>query len=78
MAASTLSILLERRNRSFMDFATVRFLRVVFAACGAVMGAAVGFRYLGGFPLLGPIGGGIVGAIVGWNAVDLIKGRAHK
>jgi len=61
-----------------MDFATVRFLRVIFAASGMMVGAAAGYRYLSGFPLLGPIGGGIVGAIVGWNAVDLIKGRAHK
>lgn len=61
-----------------MDFATVRFLRVIFAIAGAFVGAAAGYRYLGGFPLLGPIGGAVVGAIVGWNAVDLIKGRAHK
>ncbi len=61
-----------------MDFATVRFLRVVFAVAGGLIGAAAGYRYLSGFPLLAPIGGAVVGAVVGWNAVDLIKGRAHK
>jgi hypothetical protein len=61
-----------------MDFATVRFLRIVFAVTGALIGGAGGFRYLAGFPVIASIGGGIVGAIVGWNAVDLIKGRAHK
>lgn len=61
-----------------MDFATVRFLRVVFAITGALIGAAAGYRYLGGFPILGTAGGAVVGAIVGWNTVDVIKGRAHK
>jgi divalent metal cation (Fe/Co/Zn/Cd) transporter len=61
-----------------MDFATVRFMRVVFAVTGALVGAAAGYRYLPGFPVLGPAGGVVVGAIAGWNAVDLIKGRAHK
>ena len=61
-----------------MDFATVRFLRIVFAVTGALIGAAAGYRYLAMFPLLGPVGGAAVGAVVGWNAVDLIKGRAHK
>jgi hypothetical protein len=61
-----------------MDFATVRFLRFVFAVTGALIGAAAGYRYLSAFPLLGPAGGAVVGAVVGWNAVDLIKGRAHK
>jgi divalent metal cation (Fe/Co/Zn/Cd) transporter len=61
-----------------MDFATVRFLRIVFAVTGALIGAATGHRYLSGFPVLGPAGGAVVGAIIGWNTVDLIKGRAHK
>ena len=61
-----------------MDFATVRFLRIIFAIAGTLIGAAAGYRYLGAFPLLGPIGGAVVGAVVGWNTVDLIKGRAHK
>jgi uncharacterized membrane protein len=61
-----------------MDFATVRFLRVVFAVTGALIGAAAGYRYVPGFALLAPVGGAVIGAIVGWNAVDLIKGRAHK
>ncbi len=61
-----------------MDFGTVRFLRIVFAVAGAFVGAAAGHRYLSAFPIFGPAGGAVVGAIVGWNAVDLIKGRAHK
>ena len=61
-----------------MDFGTVRYLRFVFAITGALVGSAAGYRYLSAFPILGPIGGAVVGAIVGWNAVDLIKGRAHK
>jgi hypothetical protein len=61
-----------------MDFATVRFLRVVFAITGTLIGAAAGYRYLPAYPLLAPIGGAVVGFIVGWNAVDLIKGRAQK
>ena len=61
-----------------MDFATVRFLRVVFAITGALIGAAAGYRYLVGFPILAPAGGAVVGAIIGWNTIDLIKGRAHK
>lgn len=61
-----------------MDFGTVRFLRIVFAVAGALVGAAAGFRYLSAFPIFGPAGGAVVGAVVGWNAVDLIKGRAHK
>ena len=61
-----------------MDFATVRFLRIVFGITGALIGAAAGYRYLGAFPLLAPAAGAIVGFVIGWNAVDLIKGRAHK
>jgi divalent metal cation (Fe/Co/Zn/Cd) transporter len=61
-----------------MDFAIVRFLRVVFAVTGALVGAAAGYRYLGGFPVFGPVVGALIGAVVGWNAVDIIKGRAHK
>ena len=61
-----------------MDFATVRFFRIVFAVTGALIGAATGYRYLSGFQILGPAGGAVVGAIIGWNTVDLIKGRAHK
>ena len=61
-----------------MDFGTVRFLRIVFAITGALVGSAAGYQYLSAFPILGPIAGGVVGAVIGWNAVDLIKGRAHK
>lgn len=66
-----------------MDFETVRFMRFSFAVIFAAVGIAAGIKY-GGF-LPGPIGaygapalGAVIGAIVGWNAVDLIKGRAHK
>ena len=61
-----------------MDFATVRFLRIVFAITGTLIGAAAGYRYLGGFPILGPASGAVVGANIGWNTIDLNKGRAHK
>jgi len=65
-----------------MDFATTRFFRIVFAITGALVGGAAGYRYLSTFPMLGPtssaIIGTIVGIIVGWNAVDLIKGRTTK
>jgi len=27
---------------------------------------------------MGAIGGAVIGAIIGWNTVDLFKGRAHK
>lgn len=66
-----------------LDFETVRFLRLAFALIFAVVGGAAGIRYGGVLP--GPIGtivapaiGGIVGAVFGWNLVDLFKGRAHK
>jgi hypothetical protein len=67
-----------------MDFETVRFLRVIFAVVFAVVGGAAGMKYLPLLigpqqsPLLGPAVGAVVGALVGWNAVDLVKGRAHK
>jgi hypothetical protein len=66
-----------------LDFETIRFLRVVFAVIFAVVGGAAGIKY-GQFAfgslgtLAGPVGGAVVGAVVGWNAVDLIKGRSHK
>ena len=61
-----------------MDFATVRFFRIVFAVTGGLVGAAAGYRYVSAFPILGPAAGVVVGAFIGWHAVDLIKGRAHK
>jgi len=61
-----------------MDFATVRFLRIVFAVTGGLVGAAAGYRYVSAFPIMGPVAGVVVGAFIGWHAVDLIKGRAHK
>ena len=67
-----------------MDFETVRFLRVIFGVVFAVVGGAAGMKYLPMLvtpqqgPLVGPAVGAVVGALVGWNAVDLVKGRAHK
>lgn len=58
-----------------MDFETVRFMRILFAFVGAAIGAAAGFKYFG---MTGAIGGVVIGAIIGWNTVDLFKGRAHK
>jgi len=58
-----------------MDFETVKFMRFLFAFVGAAIGAAAGIKYYG---TVGVIGGVVIGAIVGWNTVDLFKGRAHK
>jgi len=58
-----------------MDFDTIRNLRILFAIVGACVGGAVGIGYFGS---TGAYIGLVVGAVVGWNAVDLIKGRAHK
>jgi len=58
-----------------MDFETVRFLRVTFAIVFACVGIAAGFKYYG---LLGSAGGAFIGYIIGWNLVDLVKGRAGK
>jgi uncharacterized membrane protein len=58
-----------------MDFETVKFMRFLFALVGAAIGAAAGVKYFG---LAGAIGGFVIGAIIGWNTVDFIKGRAHK
>ena len=58
-----------------MDFETVKFMRRLFGVIGAVIGAGAGYRY---FDLLGGAAGVFVGYIVGWNFVDLFKGRAHK
>jgi len=67
-----------------MDFETVRFLRVIFGVIFAVVCGAAGVKYgpvlLGpeNGPLIGPVVGAVVGGIIGWNAVDLVKGRARK
>jgi hypothetical protein len=66
-----------------MDFETVRFLRIIFAVIFAIVGGAAGVKYgpilLGEHTqLVGPLVGTVLGAIVGWNLVDLVKGRAHK
>jgi len=66
-----------------MDFETVRFLRLAFGVICAVVGGAAGIRYGGILPgsvgtIVAPALGAIIGAVFGWNLVDLIKGRAHK
>ena len=58
-----------------MDFETVRQLRILFAIIGACVGGALGISY---FDSTGGYIGLAVGAVVGWNAVDLIKGRTQK
>lgn len=58
-----------------MDFETVKFLRFLFGVVFLFIGAAAGYKYFG---VLGAAGGAFIGYVVGWNAVDLVKGRAHK
>ena len=58
-----------------MDLETVKFMRRLFGVVFALIGAAAGHRYYG---TLGAVGGIFVGYVVGWNIVDLLKGRAHK
>ena len=58
-----------------MDLETVKFLRRLFGIVCAVIGAGAGYQYYG---MLGGAGGVLVGYAVGWNLVDLLKGRAHK
>jgi hypothetical protein len=58
-----------------MDFETVRFLRVLFAVIFAIVGGAAGIKYYGP---IGAAAGIAIGAIFGYNAVDLFKGRAKK
>lgn len=58
-----------------MDFETVKFMRRLLGIVGAIIGGGVGFQY---FDLLGAAGGAVIGYVVGWNLVDLFKGRAHK
>lgn len=61
-----------------LDHSTVSSLRFLFAFVFGLVGAAAGFRYLGGFGIPGIAGAALVGAFVGWNSVDLFKGRPHK
>ena len=66
-----------------MDFETVKFLRIMFLVIFAVVGGAAGVKYgptlLGSQgEVIGPVVGAVVGGLVGWNAVDLVKGRARK
>ena len=58
-----------------MDHETVKFLRFLFGVLCLCIGAAAGHKYYG---MLGGAGGAFIGYIIGWNAVDLIKGRATK
>ena len=58
-----------------MDFETVKFLRFLFALVFAFVGVAGGLKYYG---VIGALAGCLIGYIVGWNTVDLFKGRAHK
>jgi len=58
-----------------MDFETVKFMRRLLGIVCAVIGAGLGYQY---YALLGGAGGALVGYVVGWNLVDLLKGRAHK
>ena len=58
-----------------MDFETVKHLRIIFAIVGAFVGGAAGISYFGS---TGGYIGLAIGAVVGWNAVDLIKGRTQK
>jgi hypothetical protein len=53
----------------------VRFLRVLFGLVFLAVGAAAGYRSFGP---LGAAGGALAGYVIGWNAVDLFKGRARK
>ncbi len=61
-----------------LDHNTVVSLRVLFAIVFGLVGTAAGFRYLAGFGIAGIGGATVVGGIIGWNAVDFIKGRPHK
>ena len=58
-----------------MDFETVKFMRVLFAIIFGAVGGAGGYKYFG---VIGAAAGVIIGAVVGWNAVDFVKGRAQK
>jgi len=58
-----------------MDIETVRFMRRLFGVLCALIGAAAGYQY---YAMLGGVGGAFVGYAVGWNLVDLFKGRARK
>lgn len=58
-----------------MDFETVKYLRFIFAVVFAIVGGAAGMKYFGP---LGAVGCAVLGYLVGWNTVDLFKGRAHK
>jgi hypothetical protein len=58
-----------------MDFETVRFMRVLCAIVFGCVGAAAGIKY---YDIAGAMIGAGIGAIFGWNLVDLFKGRTQK
>ncbi|MGD9254065.1 MAG: hypothetical protein PVG92_09055 [Holophagae bacterium] len=58
-----------------LDFETVRILRWVFALIGAAAGSAFGLDH---YQIFGAIGGALAGGLLGWNLVDMFKGRAQK
>ena len=60
-----------------MDFETVRGLRLIFALIFALVGAGAGIKYLP-FGIAGAVAGGVIAALIGWNAVDFFKGRPEK
>ena len=74
-AAARLPLRPEWSAGMAMDFETIKYFRILFAIIGACVGGAAGISYFG---LTGGFVGLAIGAVVGWNAVDLIKGRAHK
>jgi nucleoside recognition membrane protein YjiH len=68
----------EEEQVMALDFATVRFLRILFAIVVGLVGAGAGMRYLPSLSVISIVGGFLLGALVGWNLVDLFKGRAQK
>ena len=61
-----------------LDFATVRFLRVLIAVVGALIGAGAGMKYFPSLSIISIAIGGLIGFVVGWNIPDLFKGRTQK
>ena len=61
-----------------LDFATVRFLRVLIAVVGALIGAGAGMKYFPSLSIISIAIGGLIGFVVGWNIPDLFKGWTQK
>ena len=61
-----------------LDFATVRFLRILFAIVVGLVGAGAGLRYFPSLSIISIAIGGLIGFGGGWNIPDLFKGRAQK